>query len=102
MQPGEPVWPLRRRRQLGDAKRRGVGEQNHLLPHDRLHGLKRLLLGFEVLNDRFDHQVAAFQIVDARGPGQLGQCAGACGDRQLAFLHSFCEKLLDPADALSQ
>ena len=41
VQAAEPVGPLRRRRQLGDAERRGVGDEDRVRADDRLRAPRR-------------------------------------------------------------
>ena len=63
-QAAEAIGTFRRGGQLGDAKRRGVGEEDRPLRHDAFQrGVGRALL-VEVLDDRLDHEITVRERVE--------------------------------------
>ena len=58
MQPDKTVWPPRGHRHLGDGKRRGITRINRRRRAKRIERAKQLFLRRQLLDDRFDNQIA--------------------------------------------
>ena len=100
VQAAEPIRPLRRRRQLGDAQRRGVRDEDRVRPDDLLERRVGLPLVVEVLDDRLDDEVAVLQALERRRAARGSPSVVSRVPAATLPLPRLVQELLDPADAL--
>jgi hypothetical protein len=62
----------------------------------------RLLFGLDVLDNRFDHEIAVLQVGVAGRPFQISKRPVAIGGGHFALRHAVAEKLVDAAETLLQ
>ena len=102
VQAAEAIRTLRRRGELGDAQRRGVGDDDRVGPHDGFDRLVDRALLVEVLDDRFDDDVAVLEVGDARRAGQVAERRGLRLLGHLAFADSVRQEFPDAAETRLQ
>ena len=102
MQAAEPVRPLRRRGELGDAERRGVREKDRVRLHERLERGVGLALLLQVLDNRLDDEVARSQRVERRGAGEVAERRVALIGGDFALRDAVLEEPLHPTETLVQ
>ena len=102
MEAAEAIRPLRRRRQLGDAQRRGVRRQQRAIADDLLERRIGLALLVEVLHDRLDDEIAVFQRLEGGRAGQVAERRVARRGGDLPFRHAVLEEFPDAAETFLQ
>src|SRR4029079_6865487 len=100
VQSAELIRALRPRRKLGDAERRRVGCEDRVRSHDRLDRRVRAGLLVDVLDDCFDHEVAASEGTEISSAAQIGECRVALLSRDLSLRDAILEKLPDASESL--
>ena len=96
MQTGKSIGAFRLRCQFGDAERRGVGAEDRGIADDRVERGVGLRLLVDVLDDRFDDDVARAEVVELRGAGEIRERPLLVLRRHFALLHAARQELVDP------
>ena len=95
MKPQKTVGPLRERRHLRNRKRGRIARENRSLRANLIQRAPQFALRRQLLDDRFDHNIAILQVLQIRRPAQASSHFVAFRLRQRAFVHQPLKILID-------